>query len=297
MTPENYHLGLIGYPLEHSLSPRLHQAALNACGLSGEYRLISIHPGADQMRRINEHLDAMRAGLIHGLNVTIPYKQIVIGSLDHLTATAETIGAVNTIYLDGDQLLGENTDAPGFLADLQKNYSPQIDRTCLAIILGAGGAARGVAYALIQSGWRVVVAARRVQQAQKLITEITGKSGGLEHMATSFTPENLRALLESRRKLGSSDTLIVNTTPVGMYPHSDNTPWPEEIPFPEWAFVYDLVYNPSETKLVVQARKEGVAAVNGLGMLVEQAALAFECWTGNQAPREHMLRSVSMEGG
>ncbi|PJB66449.1 MAG: shikimate dehydrogenase, partial [Anaerolineae bacterium CG_4_9_14_3_um_filter_57_17] len=164
MNSSSFHLGLIGYPLGHSLSPKIHAAALKACGLRGDYSLFPIHP--DDKQGLKDLLNRVRSGEITGLNVTIPHKQNVIPLLDELTPTAQAIGAVNTIYRHGEKLIGENTDAAGFLSDLKKNIGNwKLGIGKLALVLGAGGAARAVIYALLHDGWQVTLAARRIEQA------------------------------------------------------------------------------------------------------------------------------------
>jgi shikimate dehydrogenase len=279
------HLGLIGYPLGHSLSPAIHTAALQACGLEGSYSLFPIHP--DDKMSLKEILDRVRSGEIRGLNVTIPHKQTVIEFLDELTPTAQAIGAVNTIWMRNSKLIGENTDAPGFLTDLKRIF--QFSREAFrlppsALVLGAGGSARAVVYALLEDGWEVTIAARRLEQAQQL--------------ADSFADSQLRiyslSILEANlQSLFSSLSLLINTTPVGMTPNIDRSPWPENLPLPPRAAIYDLVYNPQETRLVREACLQQLRATTGLGMLVEQAALAFQIWTGVRPPREVMFAAAT----
>jgi len=272
------HLGLIGYPLRHSLSPEIHIAALKACGLEGDYSLFPVSP--DDKQGLKSLLNRVRTGEITGLNVTIPHKQNVIPLLDKLTPTAQAIGAVNTIYLRDNKLIGDNTDALGFSADLKKFLTTETQRhgDINALVLGAGGSARAVVYALVNSGWNVTIAARRIEQAQEL--------------AASFTNYELQITnYESFIHHPSTFNLIVNTTPLGMTPNADQSPWPENLPFPN-AAVYDLVYNPRETKLVHNARSQGLPATTGLGMLIEQAALAFELWTGCNPPRGVLWNAV-----
>lgn len=271
-------LGLIGYPLGHSLSPRIHKAALNVCGLPGNYSLFPIEP--DDPNGLKEVLDRVRKGEIAGLNITIPHKQNVIPYIDELTPTAQAIGAVNTIYLRSNKLIGENTDAPGFLTDLNKFLTTET-RTHgenSALVLGAGGSARAVAYALVTDGWQVTLAARRLEQAERLAALFDG---------VNIQELNLRTFQRSNLQL------IVNTTPVGMTPDIDHSPWPENIAFPARAAIYDLVYNPRQTKLVRDACTQGLPATTGLGMLVEQAALSFEIWTGCQPPRDILFEAVN----
>jgi len=276
-------LGLIGYPVSHSLSPVIQTAALQSCGLEGDYSLFPIHPEAKQ--GLKDLLDRVRTGELQGLNVTIPHKQNVIEFLDELTPTAEAIGAVNTIYLQGQKLIGDNTDAPGFLSDLERLLAtePRSHGVLKALVLGAGGSARAVAYALLNDGWEVTIAARRMEQAQQLVQLFTTYKSLL-------TSGNLSENLQSPV---SDLSLVVNTTPVGMTPNIDQSPWPENLPFPASAAIYDLVYNPRETKLVRDAYMRGHLATTGLGMLIEQAILAFALWTGHKPSREIMLEAVN----
>ena len=267
--------GLIGYPLGHSLSPRIHSAALQSCGLDGNYALFPVHP--DNKQELGDLLACVRNGEITGLNVTIPHKQNVIELLDELTPTAQAIGAVNTIYMRDGKLIGDNTDAPGFLTDLKKTLNVSSSRSHpSALILGAGGSARAVVYALLNDGWEVTIAARRIEQAERLVV--------------SFMKHKLRITNYELSKIDLSNiTLLVNTTPVGMTPNTDQSPWPENLPFPPHAAIYDLVYNPRETKLVRDACAQVRPAATGLGMLIEQAALAFEIWTGHHPSRQAMI--------
>lgn len=271
-------LGLIGYPLGHSLSPKIHTAALKTCGLEGDYSLFPIEPNNKQ--GLKNLLDCVRAGKIHGLNVTIPHKQNVIEFMDELTSTAQGIGAVNTIYLRESKLIGDNTDAPGFLSDLNRllgNRKSEIVNCKSAIVLGAGGSARAVVHALLNDGWDVTISSRRLEQAQKL--------------TQSFPNYRLPITNFNGFRLSTFD-LLVNTTPLGMSPNTDQSPLPENLSLPGNVAVYDLVYNPKETKLVRDARSQGLHATTGLGMLIEQAALAFELWTGHNPPREVLFQSA-----
>jgi shikimate dehydrogenase len=271
-------LGLIGYPVSHSLSPKIQNAALEACGLEGEYSLYSIAP--DDMSALKALLERVRSREMTGFNVTIPHKQNVIPFMDELTPTAQAIGAVNVIYLRGDKLIGDNTDAFGFLKDLNRfisqNQSEIINQKS-AIVLGAGGSARSVVYALLNDGWNVTIAARRLEQAQQLASQFEGVIP-TELNAQTFQPSNIQ--------------LIVNTTPLGMTPNVDQSPLPENIALSKNAKIYDLVYNPRETKLVRDARAQGLSATTGLGMLIEQAALGFELWTGKKLPSEVFRNAV-----
>ena len=160
-------LGLAGFPIAHSLSPLIHTAALMQSGLEGDYHLFSIPP--DDRNGLKSLLMDVRSGKITGLNVTIPFKQSIIPLVDAATLSARAIGAVNTIYMDRDILTGTNTDAQGFLTDL-KTKSGVLNRNGekIALVLGAGGAARAVVFALVNDGWKIIISARRVVQARAL---------------------------------------------------------------------------------------------------------------------------------
>ncbi len=277
-----FKLGLIGYPLGHSLSPKIHGAALASCGLKGEYALFPVHP--DDQHGLKDLLDKVRTRQIHGLNVTIPHKQNVIQFLDELAPAAGAIGAVNTIYLRGEKLIGDNTDAAGFLSDLKRfigNRKLGVDKS--ALVLGAGGSARAVVYALINDGWNVTVAARRVEQAQQLAQSFLDR----QLQIANYESLNLQTFQLSNAQL------IVNATPIGMLPNVNQSPLPDKIKLPPDLFVYDLVYNPRETKFVREARTQGLNSITGLGMLIEQAALAFEIWTGCSPARDILLESIN----
>ena len=276
-------LGLTGFPLAHSLSPEIHRAALDFFNLKGNYSLYPV-PG-DDPQGLKVLLECVRSGELIGLNVTIPHKQAVIPLLDELTPQARAVGAVNTIVHCAGKLLGDNTDISGFKADLYQSLPIKKEgrKDKCALILGAGGAARAVVYALLMDGWRTNLVARRLGSAQALIAQFPQAASAIT--AVAWNEKAIRGVL-------ADTALIVNATPLGMSPHTDNSPWPENVPFPDKAAVYDLVYNPRETKLVRTARAAGLPAVTGLGMLVEQAALSFETWTSRHVPREVLFTAV-----
>lgn len=283
-----FSLGLTGYPLHHSLSPRIHTAALKDLGLRGEYRLYPVEDAGG----LGDLLKLMQYGNLQGLNVTVPHKSSIYPLLDDLTQTAKAIGAVNTIHCRDGQLIGENTDAPGFLADLERlGWSHNNAQDKAALVLGAGGSARAVVYALAQSGWRVTIAARQLSQAQGLVEN---SHAALENK-TALEKKRLVSIHLDRVSLSELNPipdLIINTTPLGMFPQQDESIWPSDLGFPPGTAVYDLVYNPPETALMRSANENGLKATNGLGMLIEQAALSFEMWTGLEASREVMWQSV-----
>jgi shikimate dehydrogenase len=231
-------------------------------------------------------LAQLRAGNVQGLNVTIPHKRTITGFLDALTPTATAVGAVNTVFREGATLVGDNTDAPGCRAALERFLRGHFRRSgagCSALILGAGGSARAVAYALGAWGWDVTLAARRLEQARRLAGDLA------EHHIHVVDYADLSTAVRDR--LAACD-LIVNATPVGMAPQTDASPWPGETPFPRKAAFYDLVYVPSLTRAVRDARAEGLPAATGLEMLIDQALLSFARWTGCTAPRDALRNAV-----
>jgi shikimate dehydrogenase len=294
-----YHFGLIGYPLEHSYSPRIQHTMLRIANISGEYRLYPASPEGDGLDRIAGLLQQMRHASLDGLNVTIPHKQTIIPLLDELTGTAQAIGAVNTIYLSQDVLVGDNTDAPGFLTDVEHFLPAEISGKAnrIALVLGAGGAARAVVYALMGVGWQVFIAARNPKKASSLVERLLARepfsksSGALDAQLCEIDLRHLDHLMSV-----TPIDLVVNATPVGMAPHVQASPWPDGLDLPPACLVYDLVYNPGETLWMSQARQRGHLARNGWGMLVAQARLAFEKWTGVNVPLDHLMESLSLEG-
>lgn len=273
--------------MDHSLSPLLHQAAIKAAGLQGTYQRFPIpphgHPGESAPRKLLELLDEMRQGNIQGLNVTIPYKNMVSQFIDVKSNTVQQIGAVNTIALRSGNLVGENTDYAGFLNDLQRlGFAVPAHKNDTALVLGAGGAARAVVNALLERGWRVCIIARRPEQSKKLVENV--KRGR----------KNLFACAPQKSSFLQPFGLLINTTPLGMPPLQNENPWPDGIPLPSQANVYDLVYH-GETPLIKAARAAGLEAAGGVGMLIEQAALSFEIWTGCAVPRQALIEALQSQ--
>jgi shikimate dehydrogenase len=253
-------------------------------GLEGEYNLYPIAP--DDPVGLPQLLGRVRSGELQGLNVTIPHKQMVIPFLDELSPSARAIGAVNTIYKKDGTLIGHNTDAPGFAADLQRSLGVDVNVGFGALVLGAGGAARAVVYALLTGGWDVTLAVRAAD---------TGMAEALIHSFKRVSADRkLRFVLLEAGALSpllNDFELLVNTTPLGMYPDVSVSPWPDGLSFPQ-AAIYDVVYNPRVTALVRHARAVGLRAETGLGMLVSQAALSFETWTGRAPSIVAMFAAV-----
>jgi len=271
-------VGLIGYPVEHSLSPAMHNSAFAARSLNWCYVPLPV-----PHERVGEAVAGLCALGFVGANVTVPHKEAVMSYLDHVTPEAQAIGAVNTIVVR-EGLIGYNTDWQGFLTALSEGgFDPQGKQ---AVVLGAGGAARAVVYALVQAGAQVTVLNRTPARAQALVQDFASLFPSLPLCSLPFTPQTLEEQTAEAH-------LLVNTTPVGMWPEVDQSIWPEDLAFPGHLAVFDLVYNPCQTKLLRQTRAAGAKVIGGLGMLVYQGAAAFELWTGEKAPVETMYEAAS----
>ena len=267
-------VGLIGWPVEHSVSPSMHNAAFRELGLDWEYWLLPTPPAKVQAR-----LGALEGDGFRGANVTVPHKQAVMAYLQSVAQSAQTMGAVNTIVVHEGHLRGANTDGDGFLAALREAGFEPAGRE--ALVLGAGGSARAVVYSLAKAGSPVTVLNRSAERAASLVGRL--KDAGACSPLTALSQDAYLEELE----LGRFD-LLVNATPLGMWPEIHTSPWPDGLPFPSHWTVFDLVYNPEETRLIVQARAAGAKAIGGLAMLVHQGARAFELWTGQEAPVDVM---------
>ncbi len=268
--------GLLGYPIRHSLSPALHNSALRALRINAEYRLFEIAPPD-----LEDFILSLKKRNILGLNVTIPYKEKVLDFIklekDSLVAK---IGATNTLVLRGGVLKAFNTDVDGFLRDLrQKRINPKKKKIS---ILGAGGAAKAVVYALASLGSRYInVYDIDKKKAQALVELFRGlfpdcKIEGVEKI------EDLRI---------KEKDILVNATPLGL--KGEESLVKEEM-LKRRMVVYDLIYNPPETKLLALAKRKGALAFNGLGMLLYQGALSFHCFT-NKTPPLKLMRKALLE--
>lgn len=261
----NY-LYLFGYPLGHSVSPAMQNAALRACGVRGT----RYEPRAFPPERLSDMFAVMREPNALGANVTVPYKQMILPHLDGLTELAREIGAVNTIVKRDGQLVGDNTDAYGFIRSLRvRRIEPRGKR---AAILGAGGAAAAVAFALGDAGAREIL----------LLNRTPARSAALAERLEARFPK-LQLVLDDWGRLGRA-ALVVNATSVGMTPRMDGSPLPPDGWVARGVVVYDLVYNPPLTLFLREARARGARVIGGLEMLVYQGARALELWTGARAP-------------
>lgn len=271
---------VIGYPIKHSISPAIQQAALDYWGIPADYTAVEVEPDS-----LPSAVMAMRDLSFLGANVTIPHKVSILRYLDEIDGDAAAIGAVNTVKNDGGRLKGFNTDAAGFLAGLDEvGFRPEGRRV---VLVGAGGAARAIAVGLARAG----------VQSLTIINRDLVRAAGLAEAVSPYTVAAAVPLdSDSAAESVSDCDLLVNATPVGMKGES----------IPLWegisgrALVVDIIYNPTETPLLATARNRGAPAMNGLPMLVHQAARSFEFWTGLPAPLEVMrrsaLRALNLEG-
>ncbi|MCB9452001.1 MAG: shikimate dehydrogenase [Anaerolineaceae bacterium] len=266
-------VGIIGWPVAHSISPAIHNAAFAALGMTDwHYDAVPIPPDI-----VRQGLKTLKGeGGYVGVNVTIPHKQTVIPYV-RPDERARAVGAVNTIDFRDDT--ATNTDVLGFIGDLEA-YDVPLAGTRV-IVLGAGGAARAAVYGLAQAGAEVVVVNRTRKRAQEMLANLalSANLSGVEVMT-----------LDDAAEWGAG--LIVNCTSVGMWPHTEESPWINGVPFPKGVTVYDMVYRPEKTLLMKQAEANGGRAIGGLGMLVRQGAKSFEIWTGQPAPVDVMLAAA-----
>ena len=269
--------GIIGYPVGHSLSPQIHMAAFKAAGFPNyNYILLEVKSG-----RLFLAVEGLKNLNFRGANVTIPHKQMIIPFLDAMDADAMIIGAVNTIINDGGILTGYNTDVSGFLAALSEaNFLPEGSN---AVILGAGGAARAILWGLCKKrAESVAIGARNPQKAQALANDFLnyGSVEGFDWNSDYF-----------KDFLHTAD-IIINTTPLGMSPNFDDMPPVDLKLLPEGALIYDIIYNPAETKLLRTAKELGYPTLNGMSMLLLQGKESYRLYTGTVPDMKVMTKTL-----
>jgi len=263
-------LGIIGDPVEHSLSPAMHNAAIADLQLDYVYLPFPVQPD-----RLADALHGFAAIGLVGFNATIPHKQAIMPLLDEITPAAQAIGAVNTVWRSDRGWSGTNTDITGFIAPL-KPWTDWRDRP--VILLGNGGAARAVVAGANQLGCTTVqVVGRNAEKVTEFVN--SWQDSPLTVQISGHTWAELTDLLPHAG-------LIVNSTPIGMYPHTAASPLSDELAalIKPQAIAYDLIYTPSPTQFLQQAHQQGATIIDGLEMLVQQGAAAFEIWTGQQPP-------------
>lgn len=267
-------LGVMGDPIVQSKSPVMHTSALSASGIRGSY--VPLHVLGVSLK---EAMEGVRALGFRGVNVTVPHKVEVMKYLDAIDESARAIGAVNTVVNDGGVLTGFNTDGIGYIRSLKEEAAPDLAGKRV-VVLGSGGAARGIVYALLRENPAEVSVANRTADKARALADEWSHLGSLRGLAME----------EIGSVLAKADILI-NTTSVGMYPHPGQSPIDPAL-IPEGIVVSDLIYNPLKTELLIQAERKDCLIHNGLGMFVYQGAYAFEYWTGVTAPVEAMRAAV-----
>lgn len=268
--------GVIGDPIEHTVSPIMYNAAFKKLGL--DYMYV---PFRVMKEDLGKAIEGMRALNLKGLNVTIPHKVTVIQFLDELDPLAEKISAVNTIVNNGGTLIGYNSDATGFLQALLERGIESKGKN--VVILGAGGASRAISFVLAERGANLVILNRTLDKAKDCAGRIL-QIFQREVKALQLGRDNLIKALEKA-------DILVNTTSVGMSPNNDETLVTSNLIKPS-LIVFDIVYNPIKTRLQMEAERAGAQTISGIEMLLWQGALAFEKWTGLKAPVELMRKEV-----
>jgi shikimate dehydrogenase len=270
-------IGVIGNPVEHSISPQLHNTLSRYLGLDLVY--IPMRPEKDQLENAVKGLKAIN---ITGFNVTIPFKNDIIKYLDECSEEATLMGAVNTVKnLDG-RLYGYNTDAEGFSCSFKMESDTGFEGKTVAV-LGAGGASRAIAVKVAMEKASKVFILNRTLPGACEIAELINRSFSCTASASGLNSPEAAGILKR------SD-IIINTTPLGMYPHPDDSPLPEFDGFRKSQIIYDTIYNPPMTKFLAAASQKGCKTINGFGMLIFQGILAYEMWTGIKVPDDTVCR-------
>ncbi|AIQ11987.1 shikimate dehydrogenase [Paenibacillus durus] len=275
-------LGVIGCPILQSKSPVMHNAGLKALGIPGAYVPLHVNPD-----KVGETIQAIRTLNFRGINVTIPHKLAVIEHLDRVDPAAEAIGAVNTIVNDNGILTGYNTDGIGYVRSLKSEAISDLSGRKIMVI-GAGGAARGIIDALLQENPASIIIVNRDEEKARRLAVSWSSRGDIKGIGFD----------QIRGCIGGTDILI-NTTSVGMHPSVDEMPVDPDI-IPEGIVVSDLIYNPLHTRLLLESRKRrGCNIHGGVGMFLYQGAYALEYWTGMPAPidvmREALMSSLGAD--
>ena len=275
-------IGLIGHPIKHTYSPFIHNVASQMKGLNYIYLPFDVPPA-----NLRNALRGMVALNIKGFNVTIPHKENIIQYLNEVSEEASIVGSVNTIVNDMGKLNGFNTDVDGVLATLMPYKQDLVGQE--VSVVGAGGAARAVVYTLIRyfKPKKIYIINRTEQRAEALKNYFIAKMKFNSIKTSELFPPMLV-------KVFSGCSLVVNTTSVGMSPENDDSITTLEDSFAKGQIVFDLVYNPPQTKLLRLAASQGAIVLDGIKMLVHQAAKSFELWTGEQVPVDELYNSLVM---
>ncbi|MDQ0112711.1 shikimate dehydrogenase [Paenibacillus harenae] len=267
--------GVIGDPIRHSKSPIMMNRAFRETGINGAY--MAFHVTND---RLSDFIAGIRAMGVRGVNVTIPHKLDVMAFLDEIDDGARALGAVNTIVNDNGRLIGYNTDGIGYVRSLKEEAASSLESKRI-VVIGAGGAARGIVFALSgEKPGRMTIVNRSVARASELAEAFSNRAD-----IAALPPEQLQEAC-------SDADIVINTTMIGMFPNTDASPLDASWLKPG-TVVSDIVYNPLKTKLLQEAEERGCIIHGGLGMFVYQGAYAFEYWTGRPAPTAAMREVVT----
>lgn len=272
-------LGIFGWPVAHSKSPQMHEAAARALGIALHYERFAVEPS-----RLAEAVQEKHAAKIDGYNVTVPHKQAIMALVDDVEPKARAIGAVNTVIRTGDGYVGHNTDAPGFVRSLEE--SGVTTKGARVVVIGAGGAARAGVVGLADAGATVVtVLSRRPEQARELVAALSG----------DVSCELIAAPLAEAKRCFAGASLLVQATNATLESNPGAEAFAATLPIealPKDAAVVDMVYQPLRTAVLERAEGYGLATIDGLGMLLHQGAIAFEMWTGFEPPIDVMRAAL-----
>ncbi|WLR44015.1 shikimate dehydrogenase [Bacillus carboniphilus] len=265
--------GVIGDPISQSMSPTIHNTAFHTYQIDAHYHAFQV-----SKKNLKEAVEGMRALNISGFNVTIPHKESIMPFLDEVDPLALEIGAVNTVVNQGGRLRGYNTDGSGFVRSLNEALSTSIGNQQI-LVVGAGGASRAIIFALQQAGAITIDIINRTKEKAEDLLSVVGNING----------EALS--LHEAHQISKKYDILIQTSPIGMYPNVENQPLILNKLVYNHSIVCDIIYNPIKTAFLSEAKQLGLNTVDGVGMFVYQATLAFELWTGIN-PDPHPLKNI-----
>ena len=278
ITGKTHLLGIIGDPIDHVMSPIMHNRVFQKHQL--DYIYIPFHVTANSLQKV---ILGLRNTNLEGFNVTIPHKVSIIPLLDEMDPLAKQIGAVNTVKIKEGRLIGKNTDSEGAIKSLVDNHV-ELDNRRITI-LGSGGAARAIAFGLVTHSPQITIINRSRPSLNSLIHDVRKATNVILAGEYFGNADSVRIIMQNT-------DLLINTTPLGMAPNKQESPIPASWLHPEMT-VFDIIYNPLKTQLMQDAENNGCLVIGGLEMLVNQGALAFEWWTQHSADYELMISIVT----
>ena len=276
--PVNAKLAVLGYPVSHSASPQMHQAALDALGIDASYIRLEIEPG-----NVSEAFGLMQSLGFIGCNVTIPHKLEAMECCDDLSASVKALGVANTIHFKDGRIMGDNTDGPGLIKALEEDFGLSVKGSNILVLGAGGGAGKAISTQLNREGCaNLYLSNRTVSKLEKMAENLPLTETRVHPLGNSSTE------LEA---IAGEVQIIINVTSMGMKP-DDYLPIPVRC-LTAQHMVYDAIYNPPLTSLLESARDRGAAVANGLSMLIHQGAISFEIWTGKQPDTGLMKKAIS----